>query len=82
MTDSISPNRVEEILKSLDSGKIDCSKVTLEEFVQVSFLQLMFGTDETHLNQKLMYGGNLFNIHVCVAQINPAEKVDSLREKQ
>lgn len=81
MTDTASPSRVEEIIDSINNGTVDATTVTLAEFMQVSFLELMYNDEQPlDVNQHMMYGGNLFNIHVCVAQINPNQPVTALKD--
>jgi hypothetical protein len=61
----------------IDAGKFE--GISLEEYMQVSFLSLISG-DEVHVEDKVVYGGNVFLLHACVSQVNPAEKVEALRE--
>jgi len=68
MTVTISQSRTEEILNKLDAGDID--GISLREFMQISYLA-MVGGDEVHLEMKIIYGGNTFNMHSCVSQVNP-----------
>lgn len=76
MTVTILPNRAEEIIKKIAEG--DFKGISLEEYMQVSFLTLMTG-DEQHVEEKVMYGGNVFSLHACVAQVAPGQQVSALR---
>ena len=84
MTNTISPNRVEELIQGINEYRINVADVTMEELLQVCFLQAMYGDDDfdMNMNQTIMYGGNLFNIHVCLAQINPNQPVEALKGTQ
>ena len=75
---TISPSRTEEIVKLLETGK-DLDKISMAEYLQVSFLTLMSGT-EVHTEEKIMYGGNVFQLHACVSQIAPGQRVSALRK--
>ncbi len=77
MTITISSNRTEEVIKAIETGHIE--GVTLEEYLQVSFLSLMSG-DEIHFEEAVMYGGNLITLHTCVSQVNPGQQVSALRK--
>ena len=79
MNITISPNRTKEVVERLEAGKL--AGITMEEYLQVSFLSLMSG-DEIHLEEKVMYGGNLFTLHACVSGVNPNQQVDALRKVQ
>ena len=65
------------ILKAIEEGDIE--GVSFAEYLQVSFLALMSG-EEVHMDQKIMYGGNLYTLHACVEQINPNQQVEALRK--
>jgi len=77
MTVTISNERTAEIIKALETGH-GLDKVTMEEYLQVSFLTLMSG-DEVHSEERIMYGGNVFSLHVCVNQVAPGQQVSALR---
>lgn len=78
MSVTISSNRTREILDRLEAGQIE--GISLEEFMQVSFLSLMSG-DEVHIEEKVMYGGNLFQLHACVNSVTPSQPISALRTK-
>ena len=71
---TILSSRAEEIVNGLADGTLDLTTVTLAEFVQVSFLRLV-SFDETHLEQTIMYGGNVFKFHACVSEIQPMQSI-------
>jgi hypothetical protein len=81
MNDSISENRAEAIFNGLAEGTIDLSTITLEEYLQVSFLYLV-STEEIHIEQKVAYAGGIYNLHACVNNISPPERVDNLNREQ
>ena len=78
MTVMISNERTQEIVKSLETGH-GLDQITMEEYLQVSFLSLM-SEDEVHMEETIMYGGNLFTLHACVNQVNPGQQVKALRK--
>lgn len=71
MSDTISENRTTEIIDGLEAGTLDYNTVTMAEWLQVSFLMLYHG-QETHVEQKVTYGGAVYKLHACVAAVNPA----------
>jgi len=79
MTVTTLSDRTKYIIESVEAGK-NLDKITVAEFIEVSFLALMSG-DEVHNEQSIMYGGNMFSMHTCVSQVSPAERVDSLRNE-
>lgn len=76
MTVTISPSRAEEIINKI--ARNDFKGISLKEYMQVSFLSLMTG-EEQHIEEKVMYGGNVFSLHACVAQVAPGQQVSALR---
>ena len=61
-------------------GTLDATKVTLAEYLQVSFLACISG-DGVDVEQKMMYGGNLYTLHACATQINPNQPVTSIKRE-
>ncbi len=78
MTDTISPNRLVQIRDGIEAGTIDFATVSVEEYLQVSFLMLYHG-EELHIEQKVMYGGGRYNLHACVSQVVAPGSVTGLR---
>lgn len=70
-------SRTEQITKQLAAN--DVSGISLEEYLQVSFLELM-SAEEVHVEESIMYGGNLFLLHACVSQVNPNQPVEAMRK--
>lgn len=77
MNITISTVRTEQILDKIERN--DFKGISLEEYLQVSFLTLMSG-EEQHLEEKVVYGGNVFELHACVQQVNPNHAVSVLRK--
>lgn len=70
----ISTTRTNEIAQGIDDGTIDLNTVSLAEFIQVSFLCLVeTNGHEVHLEKKIMYGGQVFNLHTCISEIRPMQ---------
>ena len=80
MTDTISPNRVVEVRDGLESGTLEFATISLEEYLQVSFLMLYHG-EEVHVEQKVVYGGGVYNLHACLALVHPPSAIAELRKK-
>ena len=77
MTDTISTSRAEQVIEAMATNRLE--GISLEEYLQVSFLTLMSG-EEQHLEEKVMYGGNLFTLHACVSAVNPGQQIEALRK--
>lgn len=58
----------QQLLDGLLEGRVDLSTLSLKEFLEISFLHAM-SSNVININNKVMYGGNLFNIHCCVEGI-------------
>jgi len=76
MKSTISPSRADEIIMMMEND--DFEGISLEEYMQVSFMVLM-SSGELHGEEKVMYGGNLYTLHACVSQVNPNQQVSALR---
>jgi len=79
MTVTLSPSRAEEVIEKI--AKNDLDGISMREYMEVSFLTLMSG-EEVHVEEKVMFGGNLFTLHACVSQVKPGQKVSELRKIQ
>ena len=78
---TISPNRAEELIQAIENGNLDVDKVTLGEYLQVAFLELLSG-EYVNINQKFVAGGNLYNVHSCLAAVNPSQEVEAIKRTQ
>lgn len=78
---ALSPERCEEIRVGLLSGKLDLHTVSLLDWMHVSYLSL-FNKQETHMQQSIVYDGNVYNLHFCVSSVVPPAQPEKLREKQ
>jgi len=82
MSDTISESRTEHIIEGLKAGTLDFEKVTMAEWLQVSFLMLYHG-QETQINQNIVYGGSVFNLHACVTSVHTtAGSLEELKRVQ
>lgn len=72
--------RFNTISEGIDRGSLDYSTVSMKEWMEVSFLMLYHGK-ESQLEQKMVYGGNLFQFHACINQITPNQQVSALGNK-
>lgn len=77
MTVTVSNERTKKIIADLGAGK-NLDKITVEEFLNVSFLSLISG-DEVHIEEQVMHAGNLYSLHACLAGVNPNNDVKALR---
>lgn len=80
MKSMVSENRCREIVQGINDATLDYATVTLEEWLQVSFLHLYHG-EEVHIELPVVYGGAAFHLHACVEQVIPGEETAALRRQ-
>lgn len=76
LNDMISENDAQKIIDRIEAG--DYAGITMEDYLQVSFLALISG-DEVTVDDRIMYKGNVFSLHACITVVNPPEQVSNLR---
>jgi len=82
LTPSItSPEDACTIAEQIRDGKFDMNSISMAEWLQIAFLLLYHG-ELINIDQKVMYGGAMFNLHACLDSANPAEETKILRTKQ
>ena len=64
-----------ELLDSMLAGTADLSEISMEEYIQVAFVYAM-SNNLIHIEQPVMYGGQHFNVHMCVSDIGPSPSLD------
>ena len=77
----LGPEACEKIREALIKGTIDLRTISVAQWIQVSYLNL-FSQKETHMQQAIVYDGNVYNLHLCVSGVIPPASPDKLREKQ
>ena len=77
----LGPEACEKIREALIKGTIDLRTISVAQWIQVSYLNL-FSQKETHMQQAIVYDGNVYNLHLCVTGVVPPASPDKLREKQ
>ena len=80
MNDILSNNRTEYIAEGLKEGTLDFNTITMAEWLQFSFLMLYHG-EQPHIEQNVMYGGNVYTLHACVQGVTPNQPLKSIRKK-
>ena len=75
------PTRARQIVDAINDGSLDYATVTLEEWLQVSFLALYHG-EGVDIELPVVYGGARFLLHACVEQVVPPGDMSALRKKQ
>ena len=80
MTDTISASKAQQAADGIRNGTLDFATISLEEYLQVSFLQLYHGA-EVHIEQKVVYGGGVYALHACLSKVVPPAQVAELRNK-
>lgn len=64
----VSPEVLEGILEKISGQKYD--DISLTEFLQASFI-LLYSGNVMEIQQKFMYGGNIYRIETCVRGVTP-----------
>lgn len=65
----------------MNEGRVDLSEVSVHDWLHLSFLA-MYNQEQLHLDEKLMYQGVIYGMHLCVQSANPAESLGNLMEQQ
>ena len=77
----LGPEGCEKIREGLINGTIDLTTISVAQWLHVSYLSL-FAQKETHMEQAVVYEGNVYNLHLCVSGVVPPEAAEKLRDKQ
>ncbi len=77
----LNPEKCAEIREGLIKGTLDLRTISMATWLHVSYLTL-FAKQETHMEQAIVYNGNVYNLHVCVAGVVPPAPSEKLKEKQ
>lgn len=78
---TISPSDYVTIRDALVAGTLDYSSITLEQFLEVSFLALFEGF-EIHNELRVVHKGNLYQLHACLSAVVPGQSVKALNTRQ
>ncbi len=71
----------ERIRDGLTDGTLDLSTISVQEWLEVSFLS-MYGGEELHIDTKVISKGCVYHLHLCVQQvIPPGQQVARLKTK-
>lgn len=74
-----SPNENFELLREqYESGTLDFTKVTLEDWMHASFLSLFEG-HVMDTERTVEFKGSVYVLHACVHSIVPPEQSDTLK---
>lgn len=76
-----SPSDFARIRDELVAGELDLESITLKEYLDVSFLSLYDGL-EVNSDIRVVYQGNVYQLHTCVTGVVPASPVKELRDEQ
>lgn len=79
---TISESRTKQLLAGINEGTLDYDKISMAEYLQLSFLMAFHGSNGVEVSQRIMYGGNMYVLHACVDQVVTNEKPTALRTKQ
>lgn len=62
-------------INAIIDGTIDCDAITMGEYLQLAFLAAM-NNDVLHIEQPVVYGGQHFNVHMCMSKVGPSPSLD------
>ena len=68
------------LLDGLSNGNKTLADLTVLEFIQLSFLYAA-ENKEYQIDQKLIYGGNVFTVRCAVTEINPIQAAYDILDK-
>lgn len=80
MRSTPSKERIVEIVDGIRDNTIDYDTVSMQEWLQISFLMLFDG-DEVHMELPIIYGGSTYHLHACVEQVVPPGGATPYRNK-
>jgi hypothetical protein len=64
-----------EKIGALIDGTLDLDNTTMGEYMQLCFLAAM-NNDILHVEQPFVYGGQWFNVHMCMSKVGPSPSLD------
>lgn len=64
-----------DLLEALRNGTADLNQITVAEWIQVAFVHAM-SNGIIHIEQPIVYGGQLFNVHLCMNNVGPSASLD------
>lgn len=67
------------VSRALETGQ-GLAEVTLTEYLQTSLLS-MVSNDRIDIEQRVLYGGNVYTLHACVQQVDPGNQVTKVRNE-
>ena len=69
-----------ELIKQMQAGTAALDQVTVEDWLQIAFIHAV-DSGVIHLEQPVVYGGQLFNVHMCIDNIGPSQSLDDALDK-
>lgn len=64
-----------EILAAMMAGTLDLNEITMAEYLQITFIHAM-NNGIIHIDQPVMYGGQLYSVHMCMNKVGPSASLD------
>lgn len=64
-----------KLIARLESGTAPLDEISMSTWLQLAFLHCI-DTGLIHLEQPVIYGGQHFNLHMCIDRIGPSYSLD------
>lgn len=62
-------------INAIIDGTLDPSTVTMAEYLQLCMIAAM-NNDILHIEQPVIYGGQYYNVHMCMSKVGPSATLD------
>jgi hypothetical protein len=59
----------------MEHGTADLDGISVQEWLQVAFIHAI-DTGILHLDVPVVYGGQSFNVHMCIDSVGPSPSLD------
>jgi hypothetical protein len=70
------------LIAQMQAGTAALDEITVQDWLQIAFIHAL-DSGVIHLEQPVVYGGQAFNIHMCIDNIGPSPSLDdALGSKQ
>lgn len=71
-----------ELIAQMQAGTAALDQITVQDWLQIAFIHAI-DSGIIHLEQPVVYGGQRFNVHMCIDNIGPSQSLDdALSSKQ
>jgi hypothetical protein len=59
----------------MQNGTADLTEISMQEWLQIAFIHAI-DSGVIHLDLPVVYGGQSYNVHMCIDSIGPSPSLD------